>query len=435
MRKRVSALLLAALLGTSLAACSSKQDTTAPAPSSNSTQPAADQKVTIEYWQYYYESKKNLMDDLIKEFQQKYPNITVVHTTFPYDQYNDKVAAAVAAGKGPDVINLYYGWLPKYVDSGFLQPLPESAFPAATIEKGFFPVVKAGQMNGKYYVLPTAVRTLALLYNKDLFKAAGIANPPKTWEELITDAQKMTKRDASGKVEQLGFYFNADGQGHNWFREVLVRQEGGQPLSDDNKKVTWNSDAGKKAFQWWVELQTKYKVGEKGFMTDDVTAFKAGKAAMDVDGSFRLGNLKDATFDFASAPLPTGPNGKPYTMASFWANGITKKATGAQLDASIKFLNFLTQPDVMERWTKAIGELPARPEVADKFKDDPKLAGFIQGLPYANATFFTDEAKDRQALMDAVDSVILKGTDPAKAIDTAASQVQALYDAYWATKK
>lgn len=430
MRRKLAATLAVFVIASSiLAGCGTTKST------GKATGEAAESKVTIEYWQYSYDSKKVLMDELIMEFQAKNPNIEVKHVTFPYEQYNEKVAATVSAGRGPDVINLYYGWLPKYVDSGYLQPLPEDAFPTATLEKEFYPLVKAAKMDGKYYVLPTAVRTLAMLYNKDLFKAANIAEPPKTWDELVTQAKALTKRDASGKLEQVGFYFNTGGQGHNWFREVLVRQVGGVPQSADNKRVLWNSPEAQKAFKWWVDLQTVHKVGEIGFMTDDVTAFKAGKAAMDVDGSFRLGNLKDVKFDFASAPLPLGPNGKSYTMASFWANGITKKATGVHKDAAVKFLKFLTQPDVMERWTKAVGELPARPAVAAQFKDDPKLKGFVEGLPYAHATFFVDEQKDRQALIDAVDEVILKNTAPDAALNAAQKKVQTLFDDYWSKRK
>lgn len=434
MKKRFIAALAAILtLSMALAGCGGASKGTDTKDSAKDG--ASQETVEIEYWQYDYPSKVKLVDELIKEFENKNPGIKVKHTTMPYEQYNEKVAATVSAGRGPDVINLYYGWLPLYVDSGYLQPLPEDAFPAAQIEKEYFPLVKSAQMDGKYYVLPTAVRTLALLYNADLFKEAGIANPPKTWDELVEQSKKLTKRDANGQLQQVGFYFNTSGQGHNWYREVLIRQAGGEPQSADYKKINWSSDAGQKAFKWWVELQTVHKVGEIGFMTDDVTAFKAGKAAMDVDGSFRLGNLKDVTFDFRSAPLPLGPNGKPYTMASFWANGLTKKATGAKKDAAVKFLKFLTQPDVMERWTKAIGELPARPEVAAKFKDDPKLAGFIDGLPYAYATFFVDEKKDRDALMNAVDEVILKGTDPSQALKGAETKVQALFDDYWSKRK
>ncbi|MFZ5816334.1 MAG: extracellular solute-binding protein [Bacillota bacterium] len=438
MKKRFAALLGTLLaLSLVLAACGGgTKSAQEPAKTENNTaQPKAEEKVEIEYWQYDFASKKKLMDELIAEFQQKNPNITVKHVTFPYEQYNEKVAATVSAGRGPDVINLYYGWLPLYVDSGYLQPLPEDAFPPATIEKEFFSLVKAAKMDGKYYVLPTAVRTLAMLYNEDLLKEANIPGPPRTWDELVEYAKKTTKRDANGQLQQVGFYFNTGGQGHNWFREVLIRQAGGEPQSADGKKISWASPEGIKAFKWWVELQTVHKVGEIGFMTDDVTAFKAGKAAMNVDGSFRVGSLKDVKFNWASAPLPVGPNGKPYTMSSFWANGITRKAEGAKKQAAIKFLQFLTQPDVMERWTNAIGELPARPEVAQKFANDPKLKGFIEGLPYANATFFVDEKKDRQALIDAVDEVILKGKDPEAALKDAEAAVQKLFDDYWAKKK
>lgn len=441
MKKRfVGALAAFLALTVALAGCGGAK-TTDPSPGAssgqNSQQPSSDpaaKTVEIEYWQYDYKSKVDLVNELIKEFEAANPGIKVKHTTIPYEQYNEKVAATVGAGRGPDVINLYYGWLPLYVDSGYLQPLPEDAFPAAQIEKEFFPLVKAAQMDGKYYVLPTAVRTLAMLYNVDLFKEAGIEAPPRTWDELVEQAKALTKRDANNQLEQVGFYFNVGGQGHNWFREVLIRQAGGTPQSDDLKKINWSSDAGQQAFKWWVELQKVHKVGEIGFMTDDVTAFKAGKAAMDVDGSFRLGNLKDVPFEFKSAPLPVGPNGEQHTMASFWANGITKKAEGEKLDAAVKFLKFLTQPDVMERWTAAIGELPARPEVAEKYKDDPKLAGFIEGLPYAHATFFVDEMKDRQALIDAVDEVLLMEKDPAQALKDAEAKVQALFDEYWSQK-
>lgn len=433
--KRRFATAMAALLALSvaLAGCGGSQGKK-PAEKDPANNAGSD-KVTIEYWQYDYKSKTDLMTKLIKEFQDKNPGIEVKQVTYPYDSYNEKVAATVSAGRGPDVINLYYGWLPKYVDSGYLQPLPEDAFPAAQLEQEFYPLVKAAKMDGQYYVLPTAVRTLAMLYNVDLFKEAGIAGPPKTWDELVDSAKKLTKRDAKNQLEQVGFYFNTNGQGHNWFREVLIRQAGGNPQSEDFKKIEWSSEAGQKAFKWWVELQTVHKVGEIGFMTDDVTAFKAGKAAMDVDGSFRLGNLKEVKFEFASAPLPLGPDGKPYTMASFWANGLTKKAQGPQKEAAIKFLKFLTQPDVMERWTKEVGELPARPEVAQKFKDDPKLKGFVEGLPYAHATFFADEMKDREAINNAVDEVILKGTDPAKALKDAETKVQKLFDTYWGNRK
>lgn len=76
--------------------------------------------VEIEYWQYHFAERVEAMDQLIARFQSENPDITVKHTTFPYAQYQAKVAAAVPAGEGPDVVQLYYGWLRDYNQAGLL---------------------------------------------------------------------------------------------------------------------------------------------------------------------------------------------------------------------------------------------------------------------------------------------------------------------------
>src|SRR5438552_8836892 len=97
--------------------------------------------VTITYWQYFFQSKVTLVDEVIKQFEAQHPDIHVVHENFPYDAYNQKVASAVPAGQGPDVINLFYGCVPLYVDGGYLQPLPVEAFSPMEIEPDVVPLV------------------------------------------------------------------------------------------------------------------------------------------------------------------------------------------------------------------------------------------------------------------------------------------------------
>lgn len=405
------------------------------------TAPAAGgQTVSIEYWQYFYQSKQDLVNSLIQDFQKQNPNIEIVHnSTIPYEQYQQKLAAAAPAGQGPDVVNLYYGWLGKYTQSGYLQELPSAAFPAATLEKDFFPVVQGAKLQDKYWGVPTAVRTLALFYNKDLLSGAGLDpnKPPTTWDEFVDVALKTTKRGADGKLEIAGFAWGPDGQGHQWWREALNRQNGITPLTPDLKKLNWTDPQAVEAFTWWTDLVTKHKVGEQGFYTDDPTAFKTGHAALHVDGSFRLSTLAaDAPdLNYAIAPLPTHKDKATYS--SFWVNCVTKRATGPRLDAATKWLQYLTTPEVMRQWVEKVGELPARPAVAkeDKYARDPKLGPFLQSLDYGYATFFVDEASDRQAVLDAVNEVLLNGTPPDQAVKGAADKVQAMLDQYWASVK
>jgi multiple sugar transport system substrate-binding protein len=425
---------------------------TQPAPAANPTQPAAaaatttqaapasQQKVTIEYWQYFFQGKQDLVNTLIPEFQKQNPNIEIVHnSSIPYEQYQQALATAAPAGQGPDVVNLYYGWLAKYLQSGYIVELPTDAFPAATLEKDFFPVVQGAKLQGKYWGVPTAVRTLALFWNKDLYKASGLdpEKPPTSWEEFVDHALKTTKRGADGKLETAGFAWGPDGQGHQWWRECLNRQNGLLPMSADLKKINWTDPKGVEAFAWWTDLVTKHKVGEAGFYTDDQTSFKTSHAALHVDGSFRLGAFaKDAPdLNYAIAPLPAHKDKATY--ASFWVNSITRRATGARLEAATKWLQFLTSPEVMRSWVEQVGELPARPAVAreDKYAKDPKLGPFLQSLDYGFATFFVDESADRQAVLDAVNEVLLNGTSPEQAVKGAAEKVQAMLDEYWASVK
>ena len=104
------------------------------------------------------------------------------------------------------MVQLFYGWLQDYLKAGLLQPLPASDFSAVEIEREFFPIVQQMKVDGKYYALPTAVRSLALFWNKTLFKEAGLDpdRPPATLDELVDYAKKLTKRSPNGDLLQEG---------------------------------------------------------------------------------------------------------------------------------------------------------------------------------------------------------------------------------------
>jgi len=394
--------------------------------------------VTIEYWQYQFDSKVDLVNQLIPEFQKQNPKITVKHVNFPYDDFRTKVAAAVQAGQGPDSLNVYYGWLPAYVQAKFLQPLPDELFSADKVEKNFFGMVQAAKFGGQYYAVPTAVRVLALFWNKDMLKEAGFTDAPKTWDELVKVAQATTKRGADGKLTQEGITWGPDGQGHAWWRECLNRQNGLVPMSEDRKKLNWSDPLGVEAFTWYTDQVTRLKVAEKGIYTDDPTAFKTGHAALTVDGNFRISTFKkDAPMlNYGIAPLPM--NKKKATFASFWCNSITRKAGDAKNDrfiAAALWNNYLASAGVQKQWTPAVGELPASSAIAQDFLSDPLYNGFVTQLGDAYATFYVSEADDRQAVIDAADQVILKGVSPADAVKEAQGKVQAMMDKYWADQK
>ena len=388
--------------------------------------------VEIEYWQYTFKQRVDTMDELIRQFQAANPGITVKQVTVPYDNYRTRIAAAIPAGEGPDVTQLFYGWLADYIHAGLLQPLPADTFDTAAIDRDFFPFVQGMKVGGRYYALPTAVRALALFWNRKVFKDAGLdpEKPPATLADLVDIARRTTKRDGAGNLLAAGIALDPAGQDVPWIREVLIREFGGMPYSADGRKVAYDTPAGIAAVQWYVDLITKEKVSEIGFLTDAVTAFRSGHAAMTIDGSFRLGAFDGQRgLDYGVAELPSN-NGIRSNYASYWVNGITSKAKGEKLEAAAKFLAFVTTPAAMTLWMQKVGELPARVSLAgtDAVRNDPKYGPFVRGLSYAVATDFVDESAQRQVMMDLIDRILLKQTPASEAVATAAADEQKILD-------
>jgi multiple sugar transport system substrate-binding protein len=388
--------------------------------------------VEIEYWQYSYKTRLDAMDKLIAQFEAENPDITVIHTDFPYAQYRTKVAASVAAGEGPDVVQLYYGWLSDYLSAEILQPLPTSEFPHSEIEDEFFPMVGNMNVKGEYYALPTAVRSLGLFWNKKLFRDAGLdpERPPQTLDELVDMAKKLTKYDRAGNIIQVGLTMGPINQDHNWWREVLVRQFGGAPYNEDTTKVTYDDKAGLKAFQYYADFVLKHNVSVVDFMDKGEIAFKAGRAAMHIDGSFVLSTFQRARrLEWGVTELPSH-NAIKANFSSYWVNGITSKAVGEKKAAAEKFLKFITTNQAMQLWLDDVGELPARKAVAMRAEnsDHPLYGAFIRGLDYAYTTDFYSEAAQRKTVVDMLDRIVLTGMGVAESLSIAAAEDQKIID-------
>ncbi|EIM27177.1 extracellular solute-binding protein [Microvirga lotononidis] len=389
--------------------------------------------VEIEYWQYVFDTRVKAMTQLITKFQEANPDIKVKQTTFPYADYQTKVAAAILAGQGPDVVQLFYGWTDNFISGKMIRPLRAEAFPAAEIERDFFPIVSAMKRGNDYYGLPTAVRSLALFYNKKAFKDAGLDpnNPPKNLEELVAAAEKTTKRDGSGNLISAGMTLDMTGQDHQWWREVLIRQFGGVPYTNEDTKVAYNDEAGLKALTFYTDLQKKHKVGQAGFMDEGQAAFRAGLAAMTIDGTFRLGSFNTIKgFEWGVTELPANAQGVRSNYASYFANAITTKAEGEKLAAAEKFLKYVSSPEAMKIWMDVVGELPARRAAAltPENTAHPVYGPFLKGLEYAHTTLFKDEAAQRQVAIDMANRVLIGNEDPKASLAKAAEAEQAIID-------
>ncbi|WP_299747734.1 extracellular solute-binding protein [uncultured Tateyamaria sp.] len=390
--------------------------------------------VEIEYWQYYFDARVTAMEQLIEKFEAANPDITVTMTHFPYADYRTKVAAAIPAGEGPDVVQLFYGWLNDYVAAELIQPLPADTFPTAQIDEQFFPMVQAMKEGDQYWALPTAVRSLALFYNERLLDDAGV-EPPTNFDELMAAAKAMTKRDGAGNITQVGITAGMTAQDHHWWREGLIRQFGGEPYLDDYQTVNYNTEAGREALEFYASLFTgDDAVSAIGFMDEPQAAFKAGRAGFHIDGSFRIGSLdKTRGLKWGVTELPATADGVQSNYSSYWVNAITTKAEGEKYDAAVKFMEYVTSDEAMQIWLDVVGELPAKPSVGltEANANNETYGPFIRGLAYANTTKFANESGQRQLMVEMVERMTLEGMSAAESLAIAAEAEQKILDDYY----
>jgi multiple sugar transport system substrate-binding protein len=394
-----------------------------------------DEKVTIELWQHDSGGKITAMQSVIEGFNELYPNVEVVQTVIPYDEYQTKIAASVPAGTGPDVAMIYFGWAPLWSKSGFIVPLPAELQDILNTE--FAPFVNSTKLKDEHYGVPTSIRNFALFYNTKLLAEAGWDKPPATWEEFAQAAQDCTKYDGSGNITQAGYYLGWGDDGWNWFRP-LVQAFGGQPFSDDAKTTLWNEGGAVDAWNYMLDFTLTLKTSMPGFYEGELDAFAAGLTCMTPQLTFSVGFMRDNAapgVEWAVAPMPAGPAGT-FTTGSSWPLALTSKAlkNDAKLQAATDFLLYMASADGQTRYNDVTGELPSRMDMVTlpKYTDDPNLAPFISQLEQTTGTFWADELAERQCAIDMYDAVTVGGMDPKEALDQGTECDQAVRDAFFA---
>lgn len=395
-------------------------------------------QIELTYWQYDFSTRVEAMNQLIEQFNAENPDIVVSQETFPYDAYQQRVAAATAAGEGPDVVQLFYGWTAAWQRAGYVEPLPQEYIDHAWIEEYFIPMAESGKVGDEYYGLPTAVRALALFYNKDMFEEVGLdpEAPPTTWDEFVAAAKALTVQRGP-LYQRIGYGFG--GQDHHLIRTVLTNQLGTPPYSEDGTEVLYGGEIGAEALDTWTSWILEEEIGELEFVPGG-SGYREGfhtqeNIGMIIDGSFAIGQVtNNAQFEWGVAELPTFDNGVQANFGSYWMNGVTPKAyeSPERLEAAARFIQFVTSEDAMRLWLDVVGELPAAASLVGdaELTSDPVNGPFIAGLAYAEATKFVDEGAQRQVMLDAYNRVLLEGMDPAESMAIAAAEDQAIIDSF-----
>ncbi len=266
----------------------------------------------------------------------------------------DKFLPALTGSEPPDLIIRSGGDLVKsYAKEGLIRELSDSIkYSGIDLNDFYSAPLQQCKVGDKIWCLPWGTDIYALYWNKDLFEAAGLDpnTPPKTMEQLVEYADKLTKVGADGKIEQIGFIPD-QAWGH---QDLYVREFGGFWYNDDGTQLTANSQPMIDALTWEQQFYNKYGYDKvlafsSGFgdqyMSPDYP-FYTGKLAMLVDGEWQTGQnfiskLKPE-LNYGVAPFPP-PAAHPERANTGVVQGTVAviPANAKYPDASAKLLAWL----------------------------------------------------------------------------------------------
>ena len=136
---------------------------------------------TINVWAMGTEGEK--LQDFVKDFETANPDATVKVTAVPWEAAHDKISAAIASGKTPDVSLIGTTWMGEFAKAGGLDPTPDGLVKDSDFYDGAWGSTVVGDTS---YGVPWYVETRVLYYRTDLAKKAGWDKAPTTWDEFST---------------------------------------------------------------------------------------------------------------------------------------------------------------------------------------------------------------------------------------------------------
>lgn len=369
----------------STAAASAPASGPGSAAGSTAAAPAPAAELTV--WHYWDGNNGDTFSALVDAYQKSHPGQTIRVVTVPNAELLTKVQTAAQSRTLPDIVIGDLVWVPRLTATGKAVDLT-SLVPAATWADIYPEMLSFGKKDGGQYSIPVSSNDLAMIYNVDLLKQAGLdpQKLPTTWEELKTAAATITAKTGKPGTE-LFTQPGDNGEGVTWNFQVNLWQAGGEFLNKDNTKAAFNSDAGRKALQYWVDL-----VNAKSSPLGPWGAFEKGAAASAQEGSWMVGFwTADQPFDFAVGPIPHPADGKPATNMG-GEQAVVFSADQAKQQAAAQFLTWFTDPAQNASWSEKTGFLPVRRSVAEAAdylafvqKNTPKLKPYIDALPTAKA--------------------------------------------------
>lgn len=359
---------LLAIVALMLAGCSSSQDAH-----------------TLTFWTIGREGEAVVK--LLPEFEREHPGIQVKVQQMPLTAAHQKLLTAFAGNSTPDVTQLGNTWLPEFVALRALEPLQQRVAASTVVKPAdyFEHIWSTNLIDGALYGVPWYVDTRLLFYRRDLLKAAGFDAPPRDWAQWRAMLAALSHPDRGN----YGILLPT-----NEYEQLmsLALQQPESMLRDGGRYGNFRSAGFKRALAFYVDTFRLHQAPA-------ITAVEAGNPweefgrgvyAFYFSGPWNIGEFRqrlpaDRENEWATAPLP-GPDGGASGAAGGSSLVIFRRST--HKDEAWALIEYLSRPDVQQRFYDLLGDMPARRSAWDggSLRTDPKVQAFREQLEHVEAT-------------------------------------------------
>jgi multiple sugar transport system substrate-binding protein len=382
--------------------------------------------------------KPEEIDQIARDFEAKNPDIKVVMEYVGYDYIHDKIVTGMAATPPAyDASMIDVIWPDEFIKAGYLLDVTNRITPE--MKSGIFPASWNGvTRNGKVYGMPWLMDVKYFMYNKDILTKAGFNEPPKTWEELVTQAQAIKKM---GLVEFPIMWSWNQKEGVVCDFTVLLYGNGGAFL-DASGKPAFNNDKGVQVLTWMKQTIDDGLTNPSAISSDEMVVesdFLAGNSAFAVNWLFQYADstkpdMSTIVGQAALAPMPVFAAGAAAGIQSASVDGSSSfaiMATTPYPDQVWKFLTYLTSNEVQTQYSAEMlpiwqadfqGDALAKLEAATP-SNPVTVPAFLAQFPFANerpTVPYYNEAS--AALQLAIQEALTGIKTPQQALDEAAAK-------------
>lgn len=379
-------------------------------PGLKSDNPSAGQEISLSFWGV---DKPSAIQPVIDSYVGLNSNVKITYRQIDSSSYEKTLIDALATGQGPDVFMFNNNWLLKHGNKAM--PAPASQISADVVASLFPAIVSQNFVSGgSVYALPLYADTLALLYNKNILDAAGIAVLPKTWDEFRSVIPSVRKFNQFNQISRpaaaIGGSAKSVDNAGDLINLIIAQFSGGaDKVAEKDSGVRFGKEA-LDALNFYVDFANPASSFNtwNDSLKYSLDSFAEGTTAMifNYASSFPKIKSKNPYLDFGISAMPQiSLDAQPVNYADYWGLAVSKQSKNGAW-AWHFIVSSATNVSIAETYSKNNSLPPALLSLIEKYKNDPKIGVFARQILTARSWSQPDGTEVKNILSNMVESVL-----------------------------